>query len=197
MDSSSPTEEAVMFLYTKTIFTDLYQRRGPSWVWNWWGTKRASGSGRSKTHWLIPFQLISGSRHFFRVVIVWAASFRLIPLAPFFPFFCDPLKFFRQEVRQDLWQNRRIIFKWMIFQPLELKFVKSFFEIISDARILFQEIHQFLHFKKDSVFGFKRLVSVPFVLKFPKPLKCVFFESDILSLSSTSMPWSKRISSIA
>ena len=63
----------------------------------------------------------------------------------------------------------------MIFQPLVLKLVKSFFEIISDAWILFQEIHQFLHFKKDSVFGFKRLVSVPFVLKFPKPLKCVFF----------------------
>jgi len=65
--------------------------------------------------------------------------------------------------------------KRMIFQPSALKFVKGFFEIISDARILFQEIHQFLHFKKDPVFGFKRLVSVPFVLKFPKPLKCVFF----------------------
>ena len=40
-----------------------------------------------------PLKLISGSRHFFRVVIVWAASFRLIPLAPFFPFF-NPLKFY-------------------------------------------------------------------------------------------------------
>ena len=34
---------------------------------------------------LSPLKLISGSRHFFRVVIVWAVSFRLIPLAPFFP----------------------------------------------------------------------------------------------------------------